>query len=188
MTSMEGSAYLTAAEIARERRRNILQAIVFLLLSPILLPLCLVLSPLWLVRKYQASDRYEENQRKKKEERDRMPPKFTQRKRALSTSEQSKNAKSTKQQQQSRLRILPIELRLQIFEIIVGAREGIHIVFLEGSLHCYRCQWSRDLTVPARHIQCWNFYCNNTWINSSKIDRECVGLGVLGLLQSCRFM
>ena len=174
--------------VNRRRRRRKMAWALIVALGPIIPIICLGFAPWWLFKKYTSSDKYQEKQRKKEAVRNSKPPKVMQRKRALSISEETAKAKRTKQQQQSRLCTLPPELRLQIYDKIVERRSGIHIVFMDSVLHAYRCQWSRDLTIPARHIQCWNHYCNEDGTATSILDGNSSRLGVLGLLESCRTM
>ena len=173
---------------AGTERRSRLKYITIGVLGSLVLLFSLTLGPWWLLKAYKSSDRYREKQRKKEEQRSLRPPKVILRKRALSISEQFMSSRSTNQQEQSRLCILPAELRLKLYDEIIGARTGIHIVFVEGSLHSYRCRWSRDLTVPVRHIHCWNHYCNESRTLISKFNADCSILGVLALLKSCRLM
>lgn len=175
-------------DLAGTERYPRLMYITIDVLGSLVLLFSLTLGPWWLLKAYKSSDRYREKQRRRNEERNLIPPKIILRKRALSISEIFVNGRSTNQQEQSRLCILPAELRLKIYDEIIGARTGIHIMFVEGSLHSYRCRWSRDLTVPVRHIHCWNYYCNESRASSSKFNADCSLLGVLALLQSCRLM
>lgn len=176
------------SDLAGTERHPRLVYITIDVLGALVLLFSLTLGPWWLLKAYKSSDQYREKQRRRDEERSLRPPKVILRKRALSISEIFVNSRSTSQQEQSRLCILPAELRLKIYDEIIGARTGIHIVFVEGSLHSYRCRWSRDLTVPVRHVQCWNHYRNESRTSSSKFNADCSLLGVLALLQSCRLM
>jgi hypothetical protein len=151
-----------------------------------ILPLLLLVSAPWLLfGLYHSTDRYTERKASKKDERNATPPKVKPRKRALSISENLAKDRSVKDQQQSQLWLLPAELRLQIYEEVIGRRDNIHIAYVQGALHAYRCRKSREQPL---HNECW-CHCRDTAQGSDSIkEREKRKLNVLSLLQSCRVM
>jgi hypothetical protein len=123
---------------------------------------------------YKKTPKYKAKQREKQELRDATPPVPGQRERALSVSGQPNHNIGTNQQLQSRLYALPAELRLQIYQQLVGRRDCIHVALVYGHLYAYRCQSFGNLTVPEDHVQCW--------------EHRTLTLGISGLLKSCRIM
>ncbi|KAH7355693.1 hypothetical protein BKA66DRAFT_446386 [Pyrenochaeta sp. MPI-SDFR-AT-0127] len=142
--------------------------------------------PLNVLASYYNSEAYKRRIAKQEEKKAVSAPKLTRRKKALSLSD--KNIRSAAQQLQSPFFKLPGELRTQIYEVFFGYRSGIHVVFWDGRLHSYRCQWTSDLAIPARHTQCWNNYCNGSWSQGSKQGWHDWKSDVMGLLRSCRIM
>jgi hypothetical protein len=140
----------------------------------------------WALRKHQASAEQEADEVRRREERDAIPPKAVNRERALSNSGHSCSTTVTKLQLQSRLCALPAELRVKIYEELLGIRQGIHVVVVEGLLHAYRCQWAPNLTMPAQHQHCWDQCFNTDQKLTSTPGSSVSSLGVLGLLLSCR--
>jgi hypothetical protein len=147
------------------------------------LPLLLLVSVPWvLFGVYRSTDEYKERKASKRDEKNATPPKVKPRKRALSISENLAKDKRVKDQQQSKLWLLPAELRLQIYEEVIGRREDIHVAYIKGVLHAYRCRKSRDQPL---HNECW-CHCRDS--PSSTRDQLKRKMNVLGLMQSCRVM
>ncbi len=157
-------------------------------MAPIFPLLCSNFAPQWLTEAYKSTTWYHSRQLKQADYLDRTPPKVHLRERALSFSERpNKKAKNdiVNQQLQSKLCMLPTELRLQIYKELIGVRGGIHIVFTDGTLYAYQCQWTRDLTVPSGHIHCWNHNYNERH-SPAIFGTDSSRLCILALLQSCK--
>jgi hypothetical protein len=122
---------------------------------------------------------------KRKEEQNAMPPKVIDRERALSV---SGYPGQTKAQLQSRLCVLPAELRFQIYEELLGKRQGIHVVLVKGLLHAYRCQWAPDLNHPSMHQHCWRRYRYGSRDSSASLGSAESTIEISQLLLSCRAM
>jgi hypothetical protein len=125
---------------------------------------------------------------KKDDSPGKTPPVAVQRERALSVSSQLDRGANTNQQLQSRLCALPAELRLQIYQELIGKRSRIHIAFLSGCLVGYRCQRVDDSTNPADHVQCWKLRFKEHAPPPWTAETDSSMLGICGLLQSCRIM
>jgi hypothetical protein len=176
--------YASPVDQAMAERRHKLRSLGFIALLPITPLLLLVSLPYSLLRMYHKSESYAKKLRRAQEKLDLIPPALTKRKRSLSTC--ATNARRTKSQDASLLFKLPAELRAQVYEYVIGKREGIHVVARNGRLDAYRCQWSAELELPARHDQCWNYFCNGSWAGISGVVWNERTLEVMGLLRSCR--
>jgi hypothetical protein len=125
-----------------------------------------------------------------KRKRAAKPPKPVRRKRALSiySSDDSSNKRKSQlmaEQTQSGFFKLPYELRIAIYEEVVG-RDEIHILMLDGRLCSYPClgpgAHGCGRLVPPRH--CWINPFHPQIAIPQKFHRP--GIGVIGFLQSCR--
>jgi hypothetical protein len=179
------------AEKERRRRARIDlgKQLAFCLGGPLCFPLvCIYICWRGAYHVYKGTPKYKEKQREKKELQETTPPKPVQRKRALSVSGQPDRGTSTNQQLQSRLCALPAELRLQIYEQIIGRRDWIHVEFVYGHLEAYRCLKSDSLTASENHFTCWLQHFEKSDQTSSTSELDASKLGVSGLLKSCRLM
>jgi hypothetical protein len=137
-------------------------------------------SPTWPSPVWSLSSWYQELRDKRQDKKDRTFPKVTQRKRAISLLRKNGKASPTLQgntagQAQSIFFKLPAELRTTIYEEVVG--KEIHIILVEASkgkqeIKSYKSlQWKNI----AEHL--WKFV---------PPDSSYPGVGVMGLLRSCR--
>ena len=178
----ENSIALARSRKARRRRKYL-----YLAIAPIIPVIVLASVPLILFDLYTSTDEYQEKKRQKQDAKDAKPPKVMRRKRALSFSGHSSTGKIAHEQRQSRLCTLPAELRLQIYQEVVGVKEGIHVAFIEGVLHAYRCQSPRYPNVVAElHPKCFCYCRDNQKTLVSSLNGYKPHVGVSGLLKSCR--
>ncbi|KAH7067193.1 hypothetical protein FB567DRAFT_541931 [Paraphoma chrysanthemicola] len=145
----------------------------------------LAYTPRWVYKQIRDSEARKEWCRKRAEERDRKPPRLVKRKRALSIAGRQRKRATLAPQELPLLCRLPQELKLMIYDLLIGRNDGIHVGFEAGRLCGYRCQWSPELNIPARHLLCWHHY-NNECLTTPVYTGDCASLGVLGFLQSCR--
>jgi hypothetical protein len=155
----------------------------------------IVTSPLWfpLIGAAYGYKRLSQNRRRKL---NRLPPKPIHRKRSLSMTGDAKPATSarsprTESQTQSLLFKLPLELRLAIYEEVVG-KADIHIVYWQDKLHSFCC------VNPGTHYRqngkdhCWITDVTHrpvTPAGRTTLTRlHNPGIDVVPLLQSCRAM
>jgi hypothetical protein len=160
------------------------RAYIICALSPAIAVVAFISAPWWLFKYYQSTDKYKAKKQKKKETRNATPPKVKQRKRALSISEHLTKGQSVKDQYQSHLWKLPAELRLQIYQEVVGRRQLIHISCVAGDVESYRCQKTPD---RPRNL-CWAHHRFGSMTREHPQHTDHGRMNVLALLRSCRLM
>ena len=143
--------------------------------------------PSWVREYYRSTNTHKDKQRQKELERNATPPKVEQRKRALSVSGNLSKDQRVKNQNQSLLWKLPTELRLQIYQAVIGHRQRIHVAYVKGQVVSYRCQRTSNLPL---HNQCW-CHCRINPQGSAHLElrhMDNARMDVLDLLQTCRLM
>lgn len=129
---------------------------------------------------YRPVSWYQEFRDKRKNKKDRAFPKVTQRKRDLSLPRKKDDGSiplrgKTAGQMQSLFFKLPAELRTAIYETVVG--EKIHIVLAE-------VEEGKPEIQSYKYLQ-WKDVPEEGW-RYAPPDLTRPGIGVIGLLQSCR--
>jgi hypothetical protein len=183
--------FRTTIPTKKKTKRPITQYIPSFVLGVALIPFMpligLAYTPRWVYKQIRDNEARTEWCRKRAEQRDRTPPRLVKRKRALSIAGRQRKSATAAPQELPPLCRLPQELKLMIYDLLVGRKDGIHIGFDAGRLCGYRCQWSPELKIPARHLLCWHHY-NNEYLTTPVYTSDCASLGVLGFLQSCQLL
>lgn len=138
----------------------------------------------------------EEKRKRRERTRQLIPPPVTKRPRPLSISmqtnaEEAKTARTNSQDNSFFFR-LPYEIRLMIYELVIGEK-GIHIIWREGKVYSFRCH-ANPLT-PMYHDMnfngqghCWDGgYGPQPEINARRYFQR-AGIDVLPLMQTCRML
>lgn len=130
-----------------------------------------------------------------KRKRAAKPPKPARRKRALSICRSSDGnllkPKLTAEQTQSGFFSLPIELRIAIYEELVG-RDEVYVVLLNDRLFSFPCFGLQAHTCAhkcpdrSHNRHDWTTFCQPQLHLTRPLSQS--GLGIIGTLQSCRRM
>lgn len=120
---------------------------------------------------------------------DELPPEPLHRKRKLSISPNSTDPEplKTSSQHQSIFFKFPAEIRLKVYGELIGKRELLHIDSVDGFPSAYRCpEPSRHQNLDLPSHMCWAKAGNNKPKPKALDAIQQPGLGILGLLKSCR--